>query len=156
MPVSTRPIRTHELTVSFLKRFRSKIHKCPNGCHEYSDTYGGERYASVWLHGRLVKAHRVSWVLHHGEIPDGYYILHKCDNPACVNPNHLFIGDHADNMQDMVQKGRNVGTIKLTPIQAAEIKHRYRTEKITQAALAAEYDVNQSTISRIVSGVRRR
>lgn len=52
------------------------------------------------------RAHRVSWLVNRGEIPNDYYVLHKCDNPACINPEHLFLGTHTENMKDMKEKGR--------------------------------------------------
>lgn len=67
------------------------------------DTAG---YGDCWFRGRTTGAHRVSWQIFRGEIPDGLFVLHKCDNPICVNPDHLFLGTHSDNMQDASAKGR--------------------------------------------------
>ena len=66
-------------------------------------------YGMIRLGGMAEKkpASRVSWMLHFGPIPDGMHVLHKCDNPECTNPDHLFLGTHADNMRDKTSKGRN-------------------------------------------------
>lgn len=63
-------------------------------------------YGFFTLGGRRLSAHRVSWELHHGSIPDGFYICHHCDNPPCVRPDHLFLGTVRDNVDDMIAKGR--------------------------------------------------
>jgi len=83
-----------------------KVTKNANGCWEY----GG--YLNVWGYGRLrhngkkILAHRLSYLFNIGEIPDGALVLHKCDNPKCVNPEHLYLGTSKDNATDMAKRNR--------------------------------------------------
>jgi hypothetical protein len=70
---------------------------------KYPNTYGRIGYM-----GSEICAHRLSWILHKGPIPYGLWVLHKCDNPQCVNPDHLFLGTHRDNEDDKVRKGRQM------------------------------------------------
>ena len=72
------------------------------GCHNWQGRLGDTGYAMSGLY----KAHRIVWELTNGPIPEGAYVLHKCDNRRCVNPEHLFLGTHTLNMQDMKEKGR--------------------------------------------------
>lgn len=114
--------------------------------------------------GRPTQAHRVSWTLHYGPIPEGLWVLHRCDNPPCVNPAHLFLGTVGDNNRDMYAKGR-AGTqtrphamvrgaahhrSKLTDTQIQEIRAAYAAGGVRQKDLAAQYGVYQSTIGRII------
>lgn len=81
-----------------------------NGCWNYSgckQKYNG--YGVVMIGGRKGKrfyTHRLYWEKYNGPIPDDLHVLHKCDNPACINPDHLFLGTHKENMEDMIAKGR--------------------------------------------------
>lgn len=100
---------------------------------------------------RRVRAHRKVWILLYGEIPDGLDVLHHCDNPICVRPNHLFLGTNADNMRDKAMKGRARHNLaKLTPEQVLEIRARAATATVSHSMLAKEYGVQQTAISRIV------
>jgi hypothetical protein len=100
---------------------------------------------------RHTGAHRVSWELSHGKVPVGLYVLHHCDTPCCVNPDHLFLGTDADNRADCVQKGRQArgttsGNAKLTEQQVREIRAYGRKDYALTAKL---YGVSRATARRI-------
>jgi hypothetical protein len=78
----------------------------PIGCWLWDTAPPKRRYASFWMDRKREQAHRASWLLCCGPIPEGLHVLHKCDVPLCVNPDHLFLGTHDDNMADMKEKGR--------------------------------------------------
>ncbi len=93
-------------------------------------------------------AHRVSWQLHFGEIPEGMNVLHRCDNPPCTRPDHLFLGTHADNMVDEVQKGRNPNA-KLTPEQVRGIRELLKAPDRHVVTIAKRYGVSVQSVYHI-------
>jgi HNH endonuclease len=103
---------------------------------------------------RLEAAHRVAWLLYRGPIPDGLDVLHKCDQPYCVNPDHLFIGTHAENMADMVRKGRSnarpgqLAHATLNAVIAQQIRDR-RAAGERPTALAREFGISRQQVHRI-------
>lgn len=131
------------------------------GCWEWVRSRNASGYGQVRRDGKPALAHRVSWERKNGPITDGLWVLHRCDNPACVNPDHLFLGTVRDNNADMVRKGRHRGAdgagergrrAKLNWDQVNEIRRRYAAGGISQRALGVEYGVIQATIKSIVLG----
>jgi len=141
-----------------MDRFWSKVDKDgPNGCWEWvSFIHLG--YGQFWLNGRSQKTHRVSWVMHNGDIPKGLMVCHHCDNRKCVNPEHLFIGTAADNAADMVAKGRAYrpmgekhGMAILNEEKVKEIK-MWLAIGCLQRHISTAYGICESTINHINTG----
>lgn len=90
--------------------------RAPNGCWEWLGSKNKFGYGAIMRTvdgvSRLIGAHRFAYLTWRGEIPDGIDVLHTCDNRCCINPDHLWLGTHGDNMRDMVAKGRHAGQVK--------------------------------------------
>lgn len=91
-----------------IDRFMEKVSPEPNtGCWLWSGSSCDKGYGMFNLNGKTVRAHRLSYEIHNGKIAEGMHILHKCDNPCCVNPEHLSVGTNHDNVKDKLSKRRD-------------------------------------------------
>lgn len=142
-----------------LKRFWSRVRKTDNCWYWLGSTSMG--YGQIRAYGSYWKSHRFSYLIHKGEIPKGLCVMHICDNKLCVNPEHLKVGTHKENSQDMVDKGRSAhnsgekhGMSRLTQVQVDKIRELYKTNKYLQKELGKMFGVNQRHISRIINNKR--
>lgn len=111
----------------YMKRFFDKINKTDNCWIWTAGLRGKSGYGTFKLKGKVIDAHRLSYKLHKGEIPDGMFVCHTCDNRKCVNPEHLFLGTAKDNHQDAVNKGKvifgwNTEKLKKHPSRGAYLR----------------------------------
>jgi hypothetical protein len=126
------------------------------GCWIWVKGRTGIGYGKIDVHGKAEGAHRFSYEQFVGPIPAGMHVCHHCDNRACVNPEHLFLGTPASNVADMIGKGRKkhgeqTAASKLTDADVIEIRRRYAERGETQSALAREFGVSQVNVCRIVN-----
>ena len=139
-------------------RFWQKVRKS-DGCWEWQAHRFRTGYGALRISGKTETAHRVSYRLNVGPIPEGLWVLHRCDNPGCVRPDHLFLGTRLDNVADMDAKGRRTQAI-LTVADVQEIRARAEMLPRTRSGkrkmgsmiqLAAEYGVSKGTIKYVVA-----
>lgn len=132
---------------SLTKRFFTKVIK-RDGCwewtaHKHRFGYGMIRLGNINM--PKTTAHRASWIIHYGEIPDGLHVLHKCDNAECTNPEHLFLGTNLENILDRVSKDRSYSP--LTKEQKIAVK-QLRESGCSLRSLAREFNVDRKAIKR--------
>ena len=146
-------------------RFWAKVDRSggPDACWPWTAGCHDAGYGVFWDGARFWKAHRFAWMLAHGSITDGLKRLHSCDNPPCVNTAHLFLGTQADNMRDMMAKGRERhpveavrgaanGHAHLTWVDITAIRERGATGE-PQRSIGRAYGVDHGTIGFILRGV---
>ena len=131
----------------------------PNsGCWLWEGCVNDDGYGRIGSRGHRYIAHRLSWILHRGAIPSGMCVLHKCDTPACVNPDHLFLGTRHDNARDMVRKSRHLYRPKPTPRPGEANPQAKLTEEDVRAIrldarllsiVAKAYGISDSQVSNI-------
>lgn len=131
-------------------RFFSKVLMIPGGCHEWVGCLRRGGYGGFHLCGKTRRAHRVAFLIEYGREPEGL-VCHTCDNPSCVNPQHLFEGTNADNMNDKFRRDR-AGPSRLFRIQRQEIFDLYATGFYMQQELADQFRCSDTAVSDIVTG----
>jgi hypothetical protein len=134
--------------VPVAERLWRRVEKLATGCWEFTGSKNRKGYGTLGNNNTTAMAHRVSWQSVNGDIPVGMLVLHRCDNPPCVNPDHLFLGTNQDNMDDMTAKGRRVigersPRSKLTAAKVIEIRRRRDAGERTED-LAAEFGVSSA------------
>jgi hypothetical protein len=133
------------------ERYHAYAGKTESGCWSWQSFRDPQGYGRLNIDNKPVLAHRISWELHNGPIPEGMHVLHECDNPPCTNPAHLFLGDQVANNADMMAKGRhNPGHVYgeshgcsiLTENQVRAIRGSGRSASV----LSTQYGVSRRTI----------
>lgn len=140
-------------------RIKEKCDVLLNGCWKWNSTTGADGYGLLWFNGSYTRAHRTSLYVFNGVNPTGAFVLHSCDEPLCVNPEHLRVGTHKENMKDMVERGRvakpfgeKSPTAKLTKnlVLAARILRAYG---FPIKVLAEKLCVHPTTLSTALRGI---
>ena len=161
------------------ERFEKYIELIPfTTCWIWNGSLNKKGYGCFWANNTRFRANRFSYTLYKGEIPEGMFVCHSCDNPSCVNPEHLWLGTPKDNVQDMIKKGRSHYSrgsrkhckqhgnhsgkhynhpkgekhysSKLTEQQVKEIRLKYKPFEYSPYRLAEEYNVSCQSIKKIV------
>jgi len=135
------------------ERFYEKVMPEPNtGCWLWSGSLNNRGYARIHVDKKNKLASRVSFSMHNGKINDSLLVCHSCDTPSCVNPDHLFLGTHEDNLTDCVIKGRRPFTQnRLTIEDVLIIKERLKNGE-TQNSIAKDFCVHHVSIGNIKQG----
>lgn len=125
------------------------------GCIEWIGSLHYKGYGEIRINGKTKGAHVIVWKLHHGNIPFGMFVCHKCDNPKCINIDHLFLGTPKDNTHDMIAKGRMCcgSKVRNAKLKENDIQHirQLHQDGYTNVAICKIFHISSASISRIVN-----
>jgi hypothetical protein len=127
-----------------IERFYAAIEKVPEGgCWIWMKSLMCTRYGCIRIDKKTHTAHRLSWQIHNGPIPDGMHVLHRCDVRECVNPHHLFLGTNQENITDSVKKGRRKGVSRNRP-KGLKYNIRVSRRKLTDSQICQAKELRES------------
>lgn len=148
-----------------LAKLKANYTETQSGCWQYYKCNSVTGRAVIGIGSKSYYAYRVMWEIMNGPIPDGLYCCHKCDNPACINPDHIFLGDAKANYHDAINKGHAKFPVssrgeanpnaKLSDQDIRQMVDEYRSTPISQSALGHKYGIAQSTVGRILRAESR-
>lgn len=171
---TTHPQVTDEFLISqgfsltFRERFWAKV-QITDGCWLWTAGRNKGGYGQIGKGGRIagpILAHVASWILHYGQIPGGLFVLHHCDNPPCVRPDHLWLGTIKDNVDDSIAKGRSSpppindnrgerhGMHKLTELAVIQIRELYQPGIVRQQDIADMFGVSRRCVAMVIHNQR--
>lgn len=150
------PAQSSRRRKPLIERLMTHVQQSESGCWTWLGYKNNKGYGMLLGAGKsLVLAHRASYEVHVSDIPQGLQVLHACDNPACVNPRHLFLGTTKDNIADMVAKGRNArGEMQPHAKLSAGDIALIRNSQQKQKEIASIYKISQGAVSMIQNGKR--
>lgn len=141
-------ILSHRYFPRLVARFEAKRKRAAEGdCWLWLGLCNEDGYGYLSIRKRSIGAHRVAWVLANGPIPDGLHVLHRCDNPPCCNPAHLFLGAHRENIADMVRKRRHAyGEKNGLAVLTVEQVRAIRADPRGMNTVAVDYGIHKGTV----------
>jgi len=147
-------------TATAFERLKRRVVFDPSGCWNWQGSMTSDFYGRIRVGDKVMATHRLAYTVAHGSIPRGKVVRHKCDNPRCCNPGHLVIGDHEDNAQDMVDRGRHeLRRRQLSPEEIGRLVSM-RAAGATKREIAVDLKANWYIVSKAidragVDGVKR-
>jgi hypothetical protein len=128
-------------------RLIEKVEKSPDGCWNWTAAKSNVGYGLFWMCGRYVSAHRASWEIANGKIPDGACVLHRCDNRLCVNPEHMYVGTLKQNMRDRQIRDRCNKKLSISDVK------KIRADNRSTRKIGKDYGVSGQTVHAIKAGL---
>ncbi len=142
-----------EGTIFYINFWKKVIQTDTDQCWQWIGATQSQGYGSFSINGKTYLAHRISFIISQGEIPEGLCVLHHCDNRCCVNPSHLFLGTIKDNVQDMIIKGRRANRqLILSGERVYLLLELARNSDMNYKQIAGAFNISTYTVGSVING----